>query len=157
MRRFCVVLLMVCGIFVACIAPANADKVTVTSNGSPDLAKMVVNNGASTIVVKLHGVGGKDKVRWSLVRLKGTDGVTYEAKVGWYPGGVWVKSLYRGDTEVSCHNYAYAWEATGDFWRVSVPRSCVGKLTNRVKAYSEHVGPSATPGEAGWSPWIARG
>jgi hypothetical protein len=157
MRRICVVLLMVCGIFVAGIGPANADKVAVTSNGSPDLSRMVVNNGASTVVVKLYGVGGKDNVRWSLVRLKGTDGVTYEAKVGWYSGGVWIKSLYRGNAEISCGNYTYVWNGTAAFWRVSVPRSCLGRLTNRLKAYSEHVGPSPTPGAAGWSPWVARG
>ena len=136
--------------------PANAATVTVFSNGSPDLSKMVVQNGTNAVVVKLYGVGGKDQVRWSFVQLKGTDGVVYEAKVGWYPGGQWIKSLYRGSTAVACADYKYAWNATGGFWRGFVPRSCLAQLTNRIKAYTEHVGPSPTPGTAGWSQWVAR-
>jgi hypothetical protein len=148
---------MVCGVFLAGVAPANANTVTVLSNGSPDLSKMVVNNGASGVAVKLYGAGGKDAVRWSFVRLKGTNGVIYEAKVGWYSGGVWIKSLYRGNTRIRCADHTYAWNANGEFWRVSVPRSCLDSLTNRLKAYSEHVGPSPTPGAAGWTSWVARG
>lgn len=140
------------------VGSANAETVAVPSNGSPALSKMVVTNGASAVVVKLCGVGGKANLRWSLVRLKGDDGVTYEAMVGWYSGGVWIKSLYRGSTEVTCGDYVYALNATGGFWRVSVARSCLGRLTNRLKASSEHVtNTSAAPGQAGWRPWVARG
>ncbi len=158
MRRAVMVWVAALVLLTGLAGSANAETVAVPSNGSPDLSKMVVNNGTSAVVVKLYGVGGKDNVRWSFVQLKGADGVTYEAKVGWYSGGVWIKSLYRGSTKITCGDYVYAWNATGGFWRVSVPRSCLDRLTNRLKAYSEHVtNTSATPGQAGWSPWVARG
>ena len=86
----------------------------------------------------------------------GSSPVVYEAKVGWY-GGQWIKSLYMGGTSVSCGAYTYAWNPTGGFWRVFVPRSCLGRLINNIKAYTEHVATSPTPGTAGLSPCITRG
>ena len=157
MRRTLMVAIAALALLMGLTGPASAATVTVASNGSPDLSKMVVNNGANAVVVKLYGAGGKSKVRWSFVRLKGTDGVQYEAMVGWY-GADWKKSLYRsGSVAVACADYTYAWNATKGFWRVYIPRSCLGKLTNKLKAYTEHVATSATPGQAGWSPWVARG
>lgn len=157
MRRTFVVAIAVLGLLMGSAGPASAAKVTVASNGSPDLSKMVVNNGANAVVVKLHGTGGKKKVRWSVVRLRGTDGVEYEAMVGWYSAD-WKKSLYRsGGIAVDCAGYTYGWNATKRLWRVYIPRRCLGKLTNKLKAYTEHVATSATPGQAGWSPWVRRG
>lgn len=156
-RMFTVVAIAMVALLVGGTGRAEAETVTVVSNGSPDLSKMVVKNGGSEVVVKLYGAGGKGKVRWSVVDLKGTDGVGYEAKVGWY-SDQWVKSLYRSDgTEINCRNYTYEWNATEKFWRVTIPRSCLGRLTNRLKAHAEHVATSPNPGEAGWSPWVARG
>ncbi len=157
MRRTVIVWFAALALLTGLAGPADAATVTVRSNGSPDLSKMVVNNGVNTVVVKLYGAGGKNNVRWSLVKLKGTDGITYEAKVGWYSGGAWIKSLYRGSTSINCADFTYAWSAAGGFWKVSVPRTCLGRLTPRLKAYSEHVGTSPTPGQAGWSPLVARG
>ena len=156
MRRKLSVVFAVLALLMGSTGTASADTVTVESNGSPDLSKMVVNNGDSAVVVKLHGAGGKGVVRWSFVQLKGTDGVIYEAKVGWY-SDKWIKSLYQGSDEVSCDGYSYSWNGDKDFWRVRIPRSCLGELTNKIKAYSEHVATSATPGQAGWSTTIARG
>jgi hypothetical protein len=145
------------------VGPAHAAKVTVASNGSPDLSKMVVINGQKAVVVKLYGTGGKHQVRWSYVHLKGTDGVLYEARAAWGQA-TWYTRLSRGSsmsesggTAVNCPGFKYTWNATGKFWRVFVPRSCLGKLTNKIKVYAEHVAQSAMPGAAGWSRWVARG
>jgi hypothetical protein len=156
MRRALMVAVMSLALVAGLVGPAHAAKVTVASNGSPDLSKMVVNNGSKAVVVKLYGAGGKDVVRWSYAQLKGTNGVVYEAKVAWY-SDKWMKSLYRGQTSVNCPGFKYTWNATGKFWRVFVPRSCLGKLTNKIKVYAEHVARSAMPGAAGWSRWVARG
>ncbi len=84
MRRALLVAAAALAFLMGPVGPANAAWVTVRSNGSPDLSKMIVYNAANAVVVKLYGAGGKNTVRWSLVQLKGTDGFFYEAKVGWY-------------------------------------------------------------------------
>lgn len=156
MRRAFVVWVAAVALLVGMAGPANAATVTVPSNGSPDLSKMVVQNASTAVVVKLYGTGGASKVRWSFVRLKGRDGVTYEAKAAWY-GDRWITSLYRGSTRVTCSNFRYTWNATGKFWRVFVPRTCLRRLTDTIRAYAEHVAMSPMPGSAGWSPWVRRG
>lgn len=140
--------------------PAWADSVTVQGTsygGEPtDLTKMVVNNRDGSVLVKVFGTGGKNKVDEVIVRLKDGDGTAYRAIAGWYPGGVWAASLQRGSNLVDCDNLVFSWVGDGDYWKVVVPRSCLKGLADRIKAKSELVA-SASPGYTPWSPWVNRG
>ena len=155
MRRSITALLAVLALLLAVPGPASADSVTVQGTG--DIDKMTANNADNAVVVKVFGPGGKDEVRWVNVRIKGTDGVTYTAQAGWY-GKDWAKSLSRGDTLVTCGNLAITYNATGGFWKVFVPRGCLGQLTNRIKVKGELVAVgSAKGGGTTWTSWIAKG
>jgi len=140
-----------------------ADSVTVQGtsdleDGSPtDLAKMVVNNRQGSLLLKIHGTGGKDAVRWVTANVKDRDGTRYRAQAGWY-GEDWIASLSRGDRLVTCDAMVFTYVADPGFWKISVPRSCLNRLADRIKARSEIVTPtSAYPGYTPWSPWVRRG
>lgn len=134
--------------------PAYADSATVSGTG--DIEKMTAKNGTDAVVVKVFGPGGKCDVRSVSATLKGSDGVTYEATGACYPGGEWIFSLQKGEKLLSCSADRLAYNTTGGFWRFYVPRSCLPRLTNKIKVSSEMVyGP--TPGEAGPTRLIARG
>ena len=142
--------------------PASADSVTVqgtSSLGTPtNITKMVVNNRDTSVVVKVFGTGGKNNVDEVVVRLKDGDGTAYRAIAGWYPGGAWAKSLERGSTLVSCDGLVFSWVGDGGYWKVVVPRSCLRRLADRIKAKSEMASyETATPGYTPWSPWVRRG
>lgn len=140
-----------------------ADSVTVqgTSDlegGEPtDLAKMVVNNRQGSVLLKIHGTGGKGAVRWVTATVKDGDGTKYQAQGGWY-GASWVVSLSRGGNLVDCDAMVFKYNSDRGFWKVSVPRSCLAGLASRIKAKSEIVTPtSAAPGYTPWSPWVRKG
>lgn len=127
-------------------------------SGAPtDLEKMVVNNRQGSVLLKIHGTGGKDAVRWVTADVKDRDGTRYQARAGWY-GADWIVSLSRGDRLVACGAMVFTYVADPGFWKVSVPRSCLNRLADRIKARSEIVTPtSAYPGYTPWSPWVTRG
>lgn len=156
MRRSIAVLALAMGMLAGLFGPAQADSTTV--QGTSVIDKMFVNNGTSAVVVKVFGPGGKANVRWVNIRLRGYDGVTYVAQGGWYPGEVWAKSLSRGTNSVACGGFTLTYNSTYDFWRFYIPRTCLGRLTNRIKVRAELVTPtSATPGAAGPTAWLLRG
>lgn len=142
-------------------ATAWADSVTVqgtSEGGEPtDVEKMVVNNRQSSVLLKIHGTGGKAVVRWVAADLKDRDGTKYRAMAAWY-GAEWVVSLERGASLIECDAMVFKYVADPGFWKVVVPRSCLDRLANRIKAKSEisstvHASPGYTP----WSRWVARG
>lgn len=149
----------------ATLVPAGtawADSVTVQGTsalGEPtDITKMVVNNRDGSVLVKVFGTGGKNKVDEVIVRLKDGDGTAYRAIAGWYPGGVWAASLERGSNLVDCDNLVFSWVGDGDYWKVIVPRSCLKGLADRIKGKSEMASyVNASPGYTPWSPWVNRG
>ena len=133
---------------------AHADSATVT--GSGDIQRLVAKNGTEAVVVKIFGAGGKCDIRYVAATLRGTDGVRYKASGGCYPGGQWILGLSKGTKLVSCGSGRLAYNATGGFWRFTVPRSCLGKLTDKIKVSGELTF-SAMPGEAGPTTWVRRG
>lgn len=140
-----------------------AESVTVQGtseleNGAPtDLKKMAVNNRQGSVLLKIHGTGGTGAVRSVTAYVKDRDGTRYQARAAWY-GADWVVSLSRGDRLVTCGAMVFRYVADRGFWKVSVPRSCLNRLADRIKARSEIVTPtSAYPGYTPWSPWVTRG
>jgi hypothetical protein len=117
---------------------------------------MTVNNGAQAVVVKIFGPGGECDVRYVAATLRGKDGVSYKASGGCYPGGEWIVDLSKGTRSVACGGDRLAYNTSGGFWRISVPRDCLRKLTNTIKVSGELTF-SAMPGEAGPSKWVRRG
>lgn len=138
-----------------------ADSATVqgtSDTGEPtDIDKMVVNNREDSVLLKVHGTGGKDAVRWVTANLKDGDGTKYEAMGGWY-GADWAVSLSRGNTLVDCDAMVFKYVADPGYWKIVVPRSCLKRLSDRIKARSEIVSyENASPGYTPWSPWVKRG
>lgn len=141
--------------------PAWADSVTVQGTSDldelTDVKKMMVNNRQGSVLVKIHGTGGKDLVRWVAADLKDGDGTKYRATAAWH-GAEWIVSLGRGPRLVNCDAMVFKYVADPGFWKVIVPRSCLGRLANRIKAKSEISSTVyASPGYTPWSPWVARG
>lgn len=140
-----------------------ADSVTVQGTSDhpsaepTDVDKMVVNNRQGSVLLKIYGTGGKDDVRWVTADVKDKDGTKYQAMGGWY-GADWVVSLSRGANVVDCDAMAFKYVTDDGFWKIDVPRSCLDRLANRIKAKAEIVGyANAYPGYTPWSPWVARG
>jgi len=154
MRRTFAVLVAVAALVLGLTGPANAESTSVA--GSGDIAKMYVKNGSGAVVVKIYGPGGKCDIRYVAAKLRGRDGVTYKATGGCYPGNTWIKGLSRGTKTVACSDFKLGYNATGDFWRFYIPRTCLSRLTNKIKVSGELTyGP--IPGEAGPTRWLARG
>lgn len=162
MRTITVAVLAAVGLMVPA-ATAWADSVTVQgtseqTKGEPtDIEKMVVNNRQGSVLLKIHGTGGKDSVRWVTANIKDGDDTKYRAIAGWY-GAEWIVSLERGDTLVDCDAMVFKYVTDSGLWKIEVPRSCLDRLANRIKAKAEIVSnASAYPGFTPWSPWVARG
>ena len=57
-----------------------------------------------------------------------------------------------------CGGLTYSYNDTNDFYRFSVPRTCLSGLANRIKVTKSvmDIG-SVTPSEAGPTPYVGRG
>jgi len=154
MRRVLSVVLAVVAISLSVTSSATAD--TGTVGGTGDISKLVASNKSDAVLVKVFGPGGKCDVRYVAAKLKGTDGATFQASGGCYPGGQWVVGLSKGTKVVTCGGDKLAYNATGAFWRFYIPRTCLRRLTNKIKVSAE-LTYSAMPGEAGPTRWIRRG
>lgn len=142
--------------------PAAAESQTVTGTGA--VKKMSVTNGQGAVVGKVFGPGKPCDITMSVsLRLRDRDGTRYLANGACHPGapedgGGWHKSLARGNTGVTCSGFKLTYNSTGKFWRFEIPRSCVGRLANQVKANGEmSATTSATLNQAGPTRWLARG
>lgn len=154
MRKILSVTIAVTVLGLGLVGPAHAD--TASVSGSGDIDRMTVKNGDSAVVVKIFGPGGKCEVRSVSATLKGTDGVSYQAQGGCYPGNTWALSLSKGTRSIACSEDRLRYNADNEFWKFVVPRSCLTKLTNKIKVTGSLVyGP--TPGEAGPTRLIPRG
>lgn len=154
MNKFLTGILVAFAVSVSLTGTAHADRASVT--GSGDIQKLVANNSTDAVVVKIFGPGGKCDIRYVAATLRGTDGVKYKASGGCYPSGQWILGLSKGTKEVACGSDKLGYNATGEFWRFTVPRDCLGRLTNKIKVSGELIF-SAMPGEAGPTSWIRRG
>jgi hypothetical protein len=154
------VLLAALALLVGLAGPAGAETTTIAGSGA--ISKMSVNNGSRAVVAKVHGPNIECGVsRWVKINLRDGDGTNYEAMGGCYPGdpasgGGWHKSLALGGKLLSC-GFTLSYNSTGGFWRFEVPRSCLGKLANRIKVTNVELVAGALPGEAGPTRWLSRG
>jgi len=128
---------------------------TVTKAGSGELSKIVVNNAAKAVTVKVYGPGGACSIRQVAVDLTGKKDKKYQIHGTCYQ--TWVKSIYLGQKQVKCAGFVMTYNKTAKFWRISVPRTCLTQLTSKIKVYSSIMGSSAMPSEAGPTRWIRRG
>lgn len=158
MRRAVAVWVAVIGLLVGVIGLAGtAGAETQSVKGAGPISKMVANNGKNAVLVKLYGTGGKAKVRWVNVSIRGKTGGTVKAQGAWY-GADWINSLEKGEKLVSCPGLEIGWNGTKKFWRFLVPRSCLKGLADKVKVSAELVAnTTAQPGEAGPTTWLRRG
>src|SRR4051794_24400136 len=163
MRRLLTVVLAAIALVLGLIAPASADSVTVQGQGN--ITKMSVNNGANKIVTKVEGLDEpcQAKSLWVTVSSKQTP--QYRAEAGCYQGK-WIKGLYlpksgdwtSGGERVPCGGFALKCVTAGKLYKVVMPRSCVGKLPNKVRVAAEGIDfASAVPGSAGPTKLLARG
>ena len=153
-RRTTAVLVAIAAMALATTVPAFAASTTVT--GVSDIKKMSVNNGASTLVIKIYGPGGKCAIRYVGAEIKSKGGATYQANGGCYPGGTWAASLEKNHQAVKCADFKLAYKPKGGFWKFTIPRSCVSKMADKVKVTAE-LPQSAMPGTAALTKWLARG
>jgi hypothetical protein len=153
-------LLSALALLVGLAGPASADSTTVVGTGA--IQKLSVNNGSKAVVAKVYGPNIECGVsRWVKIHMRDSDGTNYEAMGGCYPGdpasvGGWHKSLSLGSKLVSC-GFALKYNSTGGFWGFKVPRSCLGKLANRIKVTNVELVAGALPGGAGPTRWLSRG
>jgi hypothetical protein len=163
MRRTLTVLLAMTGLLLGLTGPASAESVTVQGTGN--ITKMYVNNGDSKITVKVYGLKKPCEAQSLWVTVKSRETAQYRAEAGCYQG-TWHKGLYlyangdttTGGTKKNCDGFVFKYVTDGKFYKVIMPRSCVGKLPNKVKVSSEGIDyGSATPGFAGPTKLLARG
>jgi hypothetical protein len=154
MKKFLTCVVAVVVITVGFTGTSFAESTTVSGTG--DIEKMAVNNGPDAVVVKIFGPGGPCDVRYVAATLRGTNGVTYKASGGCYSGGQWIVDLSKGTKSAACGGDRLAYKSSGGFWRFSVPRDCLRKLSDKIKASGELTF-SAMPGAAGPSKWLRRG
>jgi hypothetical protein len=145
------------------MAPAFAEQQTV--NGTGDITKMAVNNGQTALTTKVFGLG-KPCGGAQYVHVHVLWGTQPEYEVdGDCIQGAWYKGLfYRSDRdgsdskEVNCPDFKLTYNSTGHFYKVFIPRSCMGKANNRVKVRADAVEyGSTTGGEAGPTKLLGRG
>ena len=153
MRRILALIAAVIVVSLSFSGAANADTGTVTGTG--DISKMVASNKSDAVIVKVFGPGGRCDIRFVAATLKGTNGATYQTSGGCY-SGQWILGLSKGTKAVTCGGDRLAYNTTGGFWRFSVPRTCLGRLTDKIKVSAELTF-SAMPGAAGPTGWIRRG
>jgi hypothetical protein len=149
--------------------PAAAESQTIPGTGVVpgtvgDLEKLFVSNGSTSVVAKAYGSDIECGVsRWVSIVMRDGDGTRYTAMGGCYPGdpasgGGWHKSLSRGNTLVNCSGFTLRYNSTGGYWRFEVPRSCLGRLANRIKVVTAELNSgSPNPGLAGPTRWLSRG
>ena len=144
--------------------PTAAESQTIPGTGVVpgtvgDLEKLFVSNGSTSVVARAYGPDIECGVsRWVSIVMRDGDGTKYTAKGGCYQGGVWIKSLARGSSLVNCGGFTLRYNSTGSFWRFEVPRSCLGRLANRIKVVTAELNSgSPNPGMAGPTSWLSRG
>ena len=158
MRRVLIAVIGAAVLATGVATPALAETETVQGSDNGPLRKMKVNNAEHKIITKLFAPGGKNKVRWlNVVIHRKSDNKAYTASAAWY-GADWIKSLSWDDNAPrSCDGFKVVYNDTDNYWRVVVPRACVGKLTNKVKVHAEIVTNTSAIGGEATSHWLSRG
>jgi hypothetical protein len=132
---------------------------TTSVEGTGLYEKLVLANNQSAVVIKAYGPGPFEPCHWSVnARFRDRDGTVYTVTRGCYEESTYATSLSRGSNLKACDGLTGGYNATGGFWRFSVPRSCLTALANTIKVTKSvmNIG-SASPSEAGPTPYVARG
>jgi hypothetical protein len=162
MRRVLIVLFALTGLLLGLTGPASAESITVKGTGN--ITKMSVNNGDNKITVKVYGLDKPCEAKSLWVTVSSRETAKYRAEASCYQG--WHKGLYlysSGDTttggkRVTCDGFVLKYVTDGKFYKIVMPRSCVGKLPNKIRVAAEGVDfDSAMPGFAGPTKLLARG
>ena len=143
MRRLCVFLLSVAFLLAASGGVANAESQTL--DGSGDITKMKVVNGANALTVTVFGLGprcgGAQYLHVSVFNRN--DRLLYEAEgdcisAQWGTGLYYTSTGVREDLQaVDCANFAFTRNSTSGAYQVKMPRSCLDNAPDRVKVASE--------------------
>lgn len=147
--------------------PASADAATVPGTAGGDISKMFADNGTSAVTVRVYGLPGPCETRnVDAVLSWGTGPGQYRARGACYAGTDWATTLEYLPTgspqdtrPVTCAKFTMTYNRTGHFYRVLIPRTCLAKAPNKVRAYSEATvyGGSTTGGSAGPTKLLPRG
>jgi hypothetical protein len=156
MRRFIIPLLL--GLTIPLVLSSPTHAASVSTAGAGDITKLTLNNTDTKVLFKIFAPAGPigsveavmkdgDGTRYSAVIINSTRGDT---------------ALYKGGpvnpVDASCPNLSISYNDTSGFWRVAVPRSCLGGLAGKIKGqgiYHEQFAPSASA--TSWTTWVRRG
>lgn len=137
-----------------------------TVQGQGDIKKISAKNGDRAITVKVHGLANPCEAHFLNVEIFWGKKKAYRAEAGCY-GTEWITSLYyysnrnagAGGDPVGCEKFKMAYNADRGFYRVFLPRKCLGLAKDkiRVKAEGRNYAGSPMPGEAGPTRALARG
>ncbi len=138
---------------------------TTSVNGSGVYQKLVLANNQNAVVLKMYGPrAAADSCDWSVnATMRDVDGTRYTVTRACYGGeadgeDVYATSLSRGTTLKACGGLAFSYNDTADFYRFSIPRTCLTGLANRIKVTkSEMELNTPSINEAGPTPYVARG
>ena len=137
-----------------------------TVQGAGDIQKMSAKNGERAVTVKVFGIAKPCDAHFLNVEIFWGKKKAYRAEAGCY-GVDWMTNLYyyenrnagQGGDEVRCGKFEMAYNKDRGFYRVFIPRKCLGFAPNkiRVRAEGRNYAGSPLPGEAGPTKALARG
>jgi len=145
-------------LFVAALGAAPAQAASVTVKGTNSYEKLVVNNGAKSLVFKIYAPGGECDIKFLSVKFRDRDGTRYTMNGGCYPGLTWGASLERGQKLVDCANFGLKYNSTKSVWTGKIPRPCLKKLGGAIKVTESYVDDySPSPGVVPATKYVRRG
>jgi hypothetical protein len=164
MRRICCALALTVVSVLSLAGSASAASQTVRGTG--DIEKMVVTNAATAFEVKLYGFKPPCEAHYMKVVLDWGTKAGYSISNGCYPGAKWATGLSYEPVLaqgapgklIKCAKLRFGYSKADKSYRLSVPRSCIPKASDRVRARStgDNYG-SLTGGEAGPTRLLRRG
>ena len=160
MRRALLGMTMAVALVVGLGLPAAAETDTVQGryDGGP-IDKLWASNSGSTIVTKVYGDGGRNKVTTVTTTVaRRSDGKEYRISAFWY-FDQWSKRVsWEADAPQTCDGLVVRWNRDGHYWKFVIPRACVPKLTDTVKVKAEMASRiSNVPGATPFTDWLSRG
>jgi hypothetical protein len=139
------------------VGQASAATTSVKGNGSYE--RLVLQNRAGPVVLKMFTPGGECAIRYIQAALRDRAGTRYVVAGGCYGSGEWVASLSKGRDLVECPRLKLTYNADKGFWKAVVPRGCLRGLANRIKVPFSFVDDRSPndDNEAGPTRYVARG
>ena len=133
---------------------------TTSADGTGVYERLVLANNQNAVVLKMYGPRPPaDDCNWSVnATLRDVDGPRYTVTRACYGEDTIANSLARGDALVPCDGLRVNYQDTGEFYRFTVPRTCLTALANKIKVTKSvmDVG-SPSVSEAGPTVYVLRG